>query len=322
MMVIILFAPCQHIPRHPNHVRQKESLDREQPMKTPKLYRHINRMLGPVFPEAMGRLAADVLLTPRPPRQSLPFMDAERSIDLGGGAQAWVYGRGPAVFLLHGWSSGPAALESLMPSLVVMGFQAVCVRAPGHDPSDPGESHPAAFVNVLLRARDALGTPAAVVGHSMGAASALVAQAEGLQARCLVLISGPAPCSGVLERFIRDAGLPAQAAQACRQRVIQLGGKPEDFFDIQRFAHDVEANVLLVHDRDDAKVPFAEATELNDVLPRSRLFVTTALGHRRILKDRRVLTEVSLFLAEHARTPQLPPVSRDARFREPAPQLA
>lgn len=273
-------------------------------MKSPTLYRHVNRVLGPVLPQVMGRLAAHMLLTARPPRNSPPPKDAERSVDLGAGARAWVYGRGPAVFLLHGWSSGPMALGSLVPSLVAMGLQAVCLRAPGHDPDDPAASHPAAFVDVLLRARDELGTPAAVVGHSMGAGTALVAQSEGLRAGSLVLIAGPASVTGVLDRFVFETGLPDRAARAFRQRVIHAGGKSEGFFDSQRFARDIDATVLLVHDHDDAEVPFEEAEQLHERLPNSRLFATSTLGHRRILKDRRVLTEVATFLVKHARTPR------------------
>jgi hypothetical protein len=51
-----------------------------------------------------------------------------------------------------------------------------------------------------------------------------------------------------------------------------------------------------VHDSGDRQTPYADAVRLVEGLPDARLVTTNALGHRKILRDERVLREVVEFI--------------------------
>ena len=53
---------------------------------------------------------------------------------------------------------------------------------------------------------------------------------------------------------------------------------------------------LVVHDSGDRQTPYADAVRLLDDLPDARLVTTDSLGHRKILRDERVLREVVAFI--------------------------
>jgi pimeloyl-ACP methyl ester carboxylesterase len=56
---------------------------------------------------------------------------------------------------------------------------------------------------------------------------------------------------------------------------------------------------LIVHDLDDAEVPYREGQLLAHSWSGARLVTTAGLGHRRILRDARVIEEaVELFRTE------------------------
>jgi pimeloyl-ACP methyl ester carboxylesterase len=55
--------------------------------------------------------------------------------------------------------------------------------------------------------------------------------------------------------------------------------------------------LLVVHDRDDRQLPWADSAALVDRWPQARLVTTQGLGHSRLLADRVVHEEVVRFVS-------------------------
>jgi pimeloyl-ACP methyl ester carboxylesterase len=55
--------------------------------------------------------------------------------------------------------------------------------------------------------------------------------------------------------------------------------------------------LLVIHDRDDAEVPWTDGADLVDAWPGARLLLTRGLGHRRILHDAVVVQATASFAA-------------------------
>ena len=53
--------------------------------------------------------------------------------------------------------------------------------------------------------------------------------------------------------------------------------------------------MLLVHDRNDHEIPFEHALKIKQTLPHAEFMATQGLGHRRILKDRAVIDQITRF---------------------------
>jgi len=62
----------------------------------------------------------------------------------------------------------------------------------------------------------------------------------------------------------------------------------------------VPGPLLVIHDRQDEEIPHADGEELARRHPRGRLHSTTGLGHRRVLRDRAVIDQVTDFLVHDA----------------------
>jgi pimeloyl-ACP methyl ester carboxylesterase len=56
------------------------------------------------------------------------------------------------------------------------------------------------------------------------------------------------------------------------------------------------APALVVHDRDDADVPYAHGAEIASAWPGAELLTTTGLGHRAVVRDPAVIRRTIDFL--------------------------
>jgi hypothetical protein len=58
--------------------------------------------------------------------------------------------------------------------------------------------------------------------------------------------------------------------------------------------------VLVVHDEDDEETPWQGGVEVARAWPRGELLSTRGLGHRRLLRDAKVVAAVSAFVGRAA----------------------
>ena len=65
---------------------------------------------------------------------------------------------------------------------------------------------------------------------------------------------------------------------------------------MDRIAPRLELPLLVIHDRDDREVPWVDGASIADASPRASLLSTEGLGHRRILRDPKVIEAAIAFL--------------------------
>jgi pimeloyl-ACP methyl ester carboxylesterase len=202
------------------------------------------------------------------------------------------------VLALHGWQGHAAQFSELALALAAGGFQVIAVDAPAHGRSPGNRAHATAFADALLEIVPELGDVHAVLGHSMGGGAALYAMARGLSADRAVIFASPARFGDVLARLAADLGLPAGATRQFIGWMERLTGVPVAELDIAALAREAPP-MLLVHDRDDRIIPFADAEHIVARTGAS-LLATRRLGHRRVLSDPAVVARVLDFLSAAA----------------------
>lgn len=122
--------------------------------------------------------------------------------------------KGPLAVLVHGWSANAGTVLRLGRPLLEAGFPVMAFDVRGH-----GSSDSAPFVTIRHYRDDVLAAlryaeaelPFArrvVIGHSMGAAAAVLATARGAPVHGLCLVAGPADIMDVTEGYLTDQGLP------------------------------------------------------------------------------------------------------------------
>jgi pimeloyl-ACP methyl ester carboxylesterase len=214
-----------------------------------------------------------------------------------------VWGEGPVVYLLHGWAGYAAQLAPFVPPLVARGHRVVAFDAPSHGGSAPGAFGPrsssipefaAALTGIVTR----YGPAHAVIAHSMGCAAAAYAMDGGLPAGRVALLAPMASPETYARQFAAVLGFGERTYRRLIARVERRVGFPMHRFDLPAIGRTLTVPpTLVVHDRDDSSTPVTDGEAVAAAWPGSRLLVTSGLGHRRLLRDPGVVTEVVDFVA-------------------------
>ena len=206
----------------------------------------------------------------------------------------------PYVLLAHDWSGHALGQQALVRALRAAGYAVIAFDQQGHGRSSGRIATLPDFVCNLLAVAWRLGPAAAVIGHGMGAAAAAVALNRGMQADQAILI---APWADPVEATIRFASRCGMGGSLRRRMVALLErrtGVPLDDLQAHRFAPRIGRPALVVHDMEDAEVPWSEGERYARCWPEARLLTTSGLGHQRILRDPRVLAACLRFLKGEA----------------------
>jgi pimeloyl-ACP methyl ester carboxylesterase len=257
------------------------------------------RSVGAALPPSLSaRWAAHLFATPRTSERT----DAEDLSLLTGrpfrvhGLAAWRWGSGPPVFLMHGWEGRGSQLRSFVEPLVDKGFSVVTFDAPAHGASPGTEATIADFADSLLALERHVGRPAAVIAHSLGSLATLLAVRRGLSADAVVLIAVPSPKERIAY-FQSALRLPEAVTQRLMRIIEDQVGLPWTGVEGAALAKGLTVPTLVVHDRNDKEAPTRNSEATAAALSNATLELTEGLGHRRILSDARVVSEVTSFVA-------------------------
>jgi pimeloyl-ACP methyl ester carboxylesterase len=258
------------------------------------MLRTINRLGGQFAPDATARRAARLLCTPfaagRTRARGADDGGASRNdLDIDGRRVA-VYQWGdlqsqPRVLLAHGWSSYALRFLPWVRALRAAGYTVVAFDQPGHGRSDAGRCTMACFARTLRGVANRLGPFEAIVGHSMGGAAAMLALADGAQAKRAVLIAPAADPDAATSRFARKVGLVGGIVPRIQRHLeVQTGVTVRDLTAHVRVPS-LAVPALVIHDLADAEVPWEEGESYARHWPGARLLSTSGLGHSRIVND-------------------------------------
>lgn len=144
------------------------------------------------------------------------------------------------------------------------------------------------------------GEAAAVVGHSLGALSTVLALHQGLRAKRAVLVSAQADPRAALHRFVDRTRMGPRIGARMLSLLESRIGQGLDALQAHRIAPAIGIPVLVVHDLLDDEVPWDEGERLARHLTASRLLTTLDLGHHGVLHDPTVLRDCLRFLRGEA----------------------
>lgn len=263
--------------------------------------RNYFRLASRVAPELARRQAERLFTTPpRPRRMPSATLPARRETVSAGRHELAVWSAGPvgapAVLLAHGWGGRGTQMGSIAAALQESGRRVVWFDQPGHGDSGRGRVGLPDFVQALHALVATHGPFEAAVGHSLGAAAVGLGLREGLMFERVVFIGAPASMREHTLRFSALIGISPAVRDAMRRRIERHYNVRFDDIDRIERLRDVSVPALLVHDLDDAQVPFEHALRLSAAMPCARLLRTWGLGHNRPLKDPSTVAAVAAFV--------------------------
>ncbi|MBO2009323.1 alpha/beta fold hydrolase [Hymenobacter negativus] len=206
----------------------------------------------------------------------------------------------PAVLLVHGWEHRASFWRAWVPPLLAAGYRVVALDGPAHGASGGRQTTLIDFGGAVQSVVDTLGEVRAMVAHSFGAASVAglpVRLPLGAALPRLVLISAPVSPRAVAGRFAEFLSLPPALVERFADYIQQTTGRSADSFAaaVAGPASGAE-KVLIVHDKGDEIIPFAEGQQIAAAWPNAVLHPTNGLGHNRILRDLGVITNTINFI--------------------------
>lgn len=260
------------------------------------------RSLGRVNPKLAGKLALPFFLTPPKfpsPRREIPVREKSQityQTIAGNRIAIYTWGKGPVVLLSHGWGGRGTHFYALIDLAVSAGYQVVAFDAPAHGESSGKYTNMLEISETLVAIAESLGPIKALIGHSFGCGTALLAMDKyGVKAEKLILFSSFDDIYWITQQFGDAFAMNAQVINAMRDEAHR---RYHEIFDttwqwqqlsplntIQR----IKSDIMLLHDKQDLEVPYQHAINLKAAASNIQLVTTTGLGHKKILRDNNVL---------------------------------
>jgi pimeloyl-ACP methyl ester carboxylesterase len=256
-------------------------------------------------PEAWAELAVDVFLRPPPPSRMPPreqsYLASAVRGTVGtrhGKLAQWTWGHAdaPTVLLVHGWAGRAAQLGAFAAPLVAAGFRVVAFDGPAHGESGGREAHVPMLAECIADIAGQSGALRAIIGHSMGAASAAMATYIGTVPRGLVLIAPPLSHRGRAERVAARLELTPEVRAAFFLAAERRTGWKDEVCDMRVVARRGPCPALVLHDPEDDSTDYAGSVEFTALWAGARLVPCPGRGHIRILATADVVAEAVRFV--------------------------
>ncbi|MEX1994156.1 MAG: alpha/beta fold hydrolase [Steroidobacteraceae bacterium] len=263
--------------------------------------RWLFRIGGRIAPRLAARAMATLVSQPRGrnPTQAWELNAAPgRIIELRPGLFAEAWGEsGPLVLALHGWRGRTTQFRPLAALLLARGYRTIAVDLPGHGGSTGRHVTPHLLGELLVDLAAELGPVHAAIGHSFGGAGIGAALLLGFRPSRLVIVSSPTRVSRIPFIYAGMLGLPERAMPHFAKLMDEHAGRPIAELDLVAAAPRCGIPALLVHDTEDAVIPYSEAEALAAAWPELQFMTTTGKGHRDILSNAAVLQRITEFVA-------------------------
>ncbi|MBS2005853.1 MAG: alpha/beta hydrolase [Cyanobacteria bacterium SZAS TMP-1] len=205
-------------------------------------------------------------------------------------------GAGKTVLLVHGWGGNSAQLAGFVKPLLSQGKQVIAVDMWAHGLSPGVESNCVKFAEGIAATEREFGHIDQAVGHSLGAASILVAANSGVKLDKAVLISPPSILL-VMEKFLGMKKIDRRLLEAFIQMGERYVGRSRRQADALMVSPFVQIPFLLIHDERDRRCPISVSQELSAAAENRPLITTHGLGHNRIIDAPEVIEQAVAYLS-------------------------
>jgi pimeloyl-ACP methyl ester carboxylesterase len=242
-----------------------------------------------------------------------------------GDLQAYVFepegpGFATSVLMVHGWTGEASFMSAFAGHFRRRGFRVVLFDFPAHGKSAGRHTNLIACAHATREIAEALGPVHFVVAHSLGGHAALLAGGGGppmpraYPFRAFVLVSMPDKFADVTRAFGDRLRLHPAAQRNYERRLEQLAHRSIAEFTGAKLLAATGRPALLLHARDDAEIPFANAEQIAAQGGPAELVGFDGLGHRKILYAPPVVRCASNYLLRYQQLLSAPQSSAQTRY--------
>jgi len=217
--------------------------------------------------------------------------------------RGWKWGAGPGILFVHGWNGRGIQLSRFFTPLINAGYAVIAFDAPGHGESDGKTSSYFEWtdtVRTLLKPEHELNI-IGMIGHSLGGAAIINALSKEDISVPGVLIAPAIRLKDVLFNAFDLFGIPEVVYRKAIKEFENRFGYTLEKDDPWKLLPMVKSKFLIVHDRQDRSIPFMDSHDMAAKRPNVMLHETAGLGHRNILRDRKIVELATDYILGHSR---------------------
>lgn len=229
------------------------------------------------------------------------YLDEAREFEIsvnGKMIKCWKWGKGPGILLAHGWNGRGIQLQPFIKPLTETGYTVYAFDAPGHGKS-PGKTSSyfeySDVVRSFFRHHGDFNIQGAIA-HSFGAAAVLCGMAKEGYPLETVLIAPALKLDEILTNSFNSYGCPLPIVQTLIQEYEDQFGYNFEEDAPYNLLSQIDSSILVIHDKDDGTVPYADSLEASHKFRNISLHTTQGLGHKRILFDRATIELVTDYI--------------------------
>lgn len=184
------------------------------------------------------------------------------------------------ILLLHGWQSNTKRWKNLIEHLRKEGYSVLSLDAPAHGLSGGKQFLVPTYAKATTQLIEKY-QPQFAIGHSVGAATLIYHQhkQEKPSFKKLVLLAPPSKMVYVMHDFQHQLGLNQDLMDQLETVFKEETGYDFSEFSLHDFSKNLNAKVLMIHDKDDKIVKWDETRTLAQNWKNARLLITQGLGH-------------------------------------------
>jgi pimeloyl-ACP methyl ester carboxylesterase len=212
---------------------------------------------------------ADFLTPPRKPLSEAEqaFLDQAVFLTIPFGSiniNAFRWGTGPTIMLVHGWGGYGLQLAEFVNPLLTAGYQVLAFDAPAHGNTTGLQTNGFELAEAIATVAQQQGSPIeGVLAHSLGAASTTLALSEGMKTGKVVYVGAICWLSNAASVFAKRARLSTEVEGSFRRLFEERFGQDVwQRFAVNRTAQNLSIPALLFHDRHDREVSFEESVAI------------------------------------------------------------
>lgn len=272
--------------------------------RAPVVVRGAFSLAGAVAPAAAARFVATRMFRPRRAGASDAELKPTRQFSIqhrDGQLEVYAWERSaPVVLLVHGWESRAEDLNKFVPKILEAGYSVCAFDAPAHGRSTGTETDVFDFADAIRSVVGAMGSPYAIVAHSLGAAATVIYLNEltsDTPSR-LVLLSPAGDLGREISQICAAIGLSSKAQRELRKYAELRLGRFIDACSTSKNLPSIGVAPLIVHDADDRVVPVEVFRDIEDSVRSARMLITSGLGHRGVLRSNDVIAAVVSHLSD------------------------
>jgi len=204
------------------------------------------------------------------------------------------------ILLVHGWQSRGTALRSFVPKLNKAGFRVVAFDAPAHGDSSGKRVDLLGYGGAVKALYNKYENMTGVICHSFGGAAAAYAMYKldpSIELEKFVTIGTPAAFSYPIYNGLNTMNAPPMVRKYFIEKIESVTGMELEKTNFEYLNPFLKIEkTLIVHDKQDEQVNFAEAQKIVKHWKNAELQVTDGFGHFHLIKNPEVIERVVNFI--------------------------